>query len=151
MTKKLPVKKKSLTKQQIPIDWREVDKYLVAGAKGSEVAAALGISYDTLALRCKQDYNQLFSEYTAKKRQKGDSLLHVKQFQVAMSGNTTMLVWLGKQRLNQTDQPRNAETFNGSLAGLLDVMHMIKSADDFATIVNLANKNIAQKTNIEEA
>ena len=130
--------KKSPTKQRVTIDWSDVDKYLVGGAKGSEIAAALGIHYDTLADRCKSEFNMLFSEYSAKKRQKGNMMLHAKQFQTAMTGNTTMLVWLGKQRLSQTDQPKDTQEFNGSLANLLDVMHMIKNEDDFDALVNLA-------------
>jgi len=33
-----------------------------------------------------------------------NSSLRRKQIQVAMSGNTTMLIWLGKQLLNQSDR-----------------------------------------------
>lgn len=101
---KKTVKKKSQTKQPIKVDWSEVDKYLVGGAKGTEVAAALGIHYDTLAARCKDEQGMLFSEYTAKKRQKGGLMLHVKQFQIAMGGNVSMLIWLGKNRLGQSDK-----------------------------------------------
>jgi hypothetical protein len=40
--------------------------------------------------------------------EKGRSLLNSslrrKQIQVAMSGNVTMLIWLGKQHLSQTDR-----------------------------------------------
>jgi len=133
--------KKSPTKQRVTIDWGEVDKYLVGGAKGSEIAASLGIHYDTLADRCKSEYNILFSEYSAKKRQKGNMMLHAKQFQTAMGGNTTMLVWLGKQRLSQSDQPRDKQEFNGSLSNLLDVMHMIKTSEDFDALVQVARDN----------
>ena len=119
MTKKpTTTKKKSPTKQKIPIDWREVDKYLIGGALGTQVAAALGVCPDTLYDRCVEDHKILFSEYSAKKRQKGDMMLHAKQFQVAMNGNVSMLIWLGKQRLGQREpeiiqkDPENKCTFN---------------------------------------
>lgn len=128
-------------RKQIPIDWAEVDKYLVSGSSGIEVAACLGIHHDTLYDRCVKEFKISFSEYTAKKRQKGNSFLHAKQYQVAMSGNTTMLVWLGKQRLSQSDQPKQKDEFNGSLANLLDVMHLIKSSEDFDALVSLAKKD----------
>jgi len=143
------VNKKSPTKQRIPVDWELVDKYLIGGAKGSQVAAAIGVHYDTLSNRCKEDHNVLFSEYSAKKKQKGNLMLHAKQYQVAMSGNTTMLVWLGKQRLGQTDQPKESQEFNGSLASLLDVMHLIKSSEDFDALVGLARKNADKKDEVK--
>jgi len=74
-------------------------------------------------------------------KQKGNSFLLGKQYQVAMGGNTTMLIWLGKQRLAQTDHPTDKQEFNGSLASLLDVMHMIKSSEDFDALVELAKNN----------
>lgn len=34
----------------------------------------------------------------------GDNLLRAAQYKAAMGGNTTMLIWLGKQRLGQSDK-----------------------------------------------
>jgi|32_taG_2_1085360.scaffolds.fasta_scaffold60507_2 hypothetical protein len=86
------------------IDWKEVDKYLVAGATGTEVAAMLGIHPDTLYLRCKEEHNIGFSDYLQQKREKGDSMLKLKQFEQAMEGDRGMLIWLGKNRLDQSDK-----------------------------------------------
>lgn len=86
------------------IDWRRVDKLLEAGCNGVEIAAALGIHYDTLAKRCKSDKKTDFSDYMQQKRASGDSLLRTAQFKAAMSGDKSMLIWLGKQRLNQSDK-----------------------------------------------
>ena len=135
-----------------PINWDDVDKFLVSGASGIQIAAYVGVCQDTLYQRCKKDKGVDFSVYLEEKRQKGNSLLLGKQFQVAMAGNTTMLVWLGKQRLKQTDQPTESQEFNGSLAGLLGVMHLIKTSEDFDALVNLANKTaIENKSKKEEA
>jgi len=86
------------------IDWREVDKYLVAGATGTEVAAVLGIHAHTLYKRCEEDHKISFSDYLQQKREKGDSMIKLKQFEQAMEGDRGMLVWLGKNRLNQSDK-----------------------------------------------
>jgi len=86
------------------IDWKEVDKYLVAGATGTEVAAVLGIHPETLYGRCKEEHKIGFSDYLQQKREKGDSMLKLKQFEQAMEGDRGMLVWLGKNRLNQSDK-----------------------------------------------
>lgn len=108
------------------INWDDVDKFLVAGCSGVQVAASLGIHRDTLYDRCEKKFGKKFSEYSAEKKQKGNSLLLGKQFHVAMSGNTTMLVWLGKQRLGQEENPKENSDFNGSLRELLNELKNIK-------------------------
>jgi len=112
---------------RISIDWEEVAKFLVAGCRGAEVAAYLGINAETLYRRCKKDLGREFIEYVAEKRQKGNSLLMLKQFQVAMSGNVPMLIWSGKQRLGQEDKPKKDEEFNGVLKELLDELKNLKA------------------------
>ena len=86
------------------IDWREVDKYLVAGATGTEVAAMLGIHSHTLYKRCLIDHKISFSDYLQQKREKGNTMLKKKQFDQAMEGDRGMLIWLGKNRLDQSDK-----------------------------------------------
>jgi len=125
----------------IPIDWDVVSKCLMTGSNGVQTAAFIGVCEDTLYNRCKIDQGVDFSVYLTKQKQKGNSFLIGKQYQVAMGGNTSMLIWLGKQRLGQTDQPKEKQEFNGSLANLLDVMHMIKSSEDFDALVQLAKNN----------
>ena len=109
--------------KEIPIDWEKVDQLLISGCRGTEISAFLGIHHDTLYDRCKAKFGKLFSEYSAEKRQKGDSLLKHKQFQVAMQDNTSMLIWLGKQRLKQRENPQSDDDFNGKLAQLLDLLN----------------------------
>jgi len=83
----------------------------MSGCTATQAAAALGISPDTLYVRCKKDLNQDFSAYCQEKRASGDKLIHQTQFEVACKNkNTTMLIWLGKQRLKQkeNDDPKDA-------------------------------------------
>lgn len=93
------------------IDWKKVDFLLEAGSTGTEVAAHLGIHYNTFYNRVKEKYKCDFSEYMQEKRAKGDSLLRSAQFKNAMEGNTSMQIWLGKQRLGQRE-PKNEEEKN---------------------------------------
>lgn len=87
------------------IDWAKVDDLLVAGCMGTEIAAYLGLNPQTLYRRCEDLYKINFSEYLQEKRAKGDTLLHAAQFDEAVrKRNTTMLVWLGKNRLDQSDK-----------------------------------------------
>jgi hypothetical protein len=89
---------------QYKLDWKVIDKFLVAGCSGVEIAAYIGVGQETIYDRCLKEKGVKFHEYVQEKRSKGDSLLKDKQFQIAMSGNTTMLIWLGKQRLDQKEK-----------------------------------------------
>jgi len=42
-----------------------------------------------------------------------------KQVEVALAGNTTMLIWLGKQYLDQSDKVDNTHSFGDSLKSIL--------------------------------
>lgn len=61
---------------------------------------------DTLNARIREHYgeDECFSTIYDKKRCGGKIAVRRKQFQVAESGNVSMLIWLGKQWLGQTDK-----------------------------------------------
>ena len=86
------------------IDWDRVEKMAMAGGNCKQISAAIGIHYNTLANRCKEDLNCDFSEYLQTKKEKGNELLLRKQFDLAMQGDRGMLIWLGKQRLGQREK-----------------------------------------------
>jgi len=86
------------------IDWDLVDDYLRAHCDGTGIANVLGIAADTLYLACKNKFNMTFSAYSAIKKSEGIELIRKKQFDLAMSGNSSMLVWLGKQYLGQQEK-----------------------------------------------
>ena len=90
----------------INIDWKTVDKLLEAGCDGKEVAAYIGVHYNTLNNKCKKQKNYDFCDYKALKRAKGDSLLRARQYDTAMAGNVPMQIWLGKQRLDQSEKSK---------------------------------------------
>lgn len=83
-----------------------------AGCTAVGIAATFGIEEDTLRKRCPTDNKCTFSEFSQQKRAKGDDLLRMKQFEAAMKGDKTMLVWLGKQRLGQAEKTENQLTVN---------------------------------------
>jgi len=93
------------------IDWSRVEKSLMAGCNGAQIAANLGIHADTLYNACEREKGMTFSAFSAYYRQKGDLLLHEAQFTVAIGDETrdiapdkSMLIWLGKNRLEQSDK-----------------------------------------------
>lgn len=101
---------KSMTRPEKPIDWKKVDQLLMAGCSGTEIAPHFDMHVETFYYKVKEKYNLGFTGYCAIKRDQGDSLLRAKQFEKAMSGDNTLLIWLGKTRLKQreydiTDNP----------------------------------------------
>ena len=89
---------------QFPIDWDTVDGMCAIQCTGEEIAGVLGCSYDTLVRAIKREKELTFAEYFAQKSADGKMSLRRKQFNAALEGNSTMLIWLGKQWLGQTDK-----------------------------------------------
>lgn len=90
-------------REKTKIDWDKVEKYAMAGSNGVQIASALGVHYNTLSLACKREQKCDFSEFLRTKREKGNNLLLNKQYELAVKGDRTMLIWLGKIRLNQKE------------------------------------------------
>ena len=108
--KKRPQKKtaknpKGAGARQIIIDWPEVDRMCKIQCTGEEIASVLGIDYDTLASACKREKSIKFSDYIAQKKLGGKASLRRHQWKLAEDGNPTMLIWLGKNMLDQSDRP----------------------------------------------
>lgn len=99
---------------EIPIEWKVVESLLEAGCSGCEIASYLGIHHDTLYDRCLKEKDLIFSEYSARFKEKGDSILRAKQYESAVKDkNIPMQIWLGKQRLSQRDKTETDITSKG--------------------------------------
>ncbi len=86
------------------IDWKIVDHKLRAGCSGTTIAAVFGIHADTLYERILKDFGLSFSAYSQQKRMEGDDCIKTTQYEEAtVEKNTTLLVWLGKVRLDQKE------------------------------------------------
>jgi hypothetical protein len=66
------------------------------GVSTKDIATHLGISKATVDRRCQKDLER--------GRANRSISLRKKQWDVAMAGNVTMLIWLGKQLLGQSDR-----------------------------------------------
>ncbi len=93
-----------MPRPKINIDWKKVDKLLKSQCDGVGIAGILGIDPDTLYKHCEEDNKMCFSAYSQQKKSEGKELLRAKQFESAMQGEKSMLIWLGKQYLEQTDK-----------------------------------------------
>lgn len=92
--------------KNIVIDWDQFDKLCVLHCTLEEIAGMFDCCADTIETLVKKKYKKKFSDIFRQKAAKGKMSLRRKQYQVAMSdkANNTMLIWLGKQWLKQTDK-----------------------------------------------
>lgn len=85
-----------MARPRLKIDPAQVEALARIHCTHEEMAAVLGCSTDTLTRR--------FADVIEKGRDQGKASLRRKQFELAMKGDRTMLVWLGKQVLGQRDK-----------------------------------------------
>lgn len=83
------------------IDGEMVKKLASIFCTQDQIATIMGCSVDTLARR--------FADVIKEGREHGKYSLLKKQFELAVAGNVTLLIWLGKQHLGQSDKQ---ETIN---------------------------------------
>lgn len=101
---------------RVEIDWAEVAGMCLIQCTQDEICAVMGVSEDTLSRRCQEEHDCTFADYMAQKRKMGHMSLRRRQWKAAEEGDKTMMVWLGKNWLNQTDrsyvQSDNKHTFD---------------------------------------
>lgn len=96
---------KKTGRPRLEIDWEQLDKLCAIHCTKAEIADILGVSEDTIDRRCKEEHECSFAVYYKKHQAHGKASLRRQQFKTAMKGNPTLLVWLGKQMLGQSDAP----------------------------------------------
>ena len=94
------------------INWNQVDQMCAIQCTGEEIAAVLGVDYDTLNKAMKREKKKSFTEYFKEKSAYGKVSLRRRQSRAAEEGNTTMMVWLGKQWLGQVDRQEKESEIN---------------------------------------
>ena len=102
------------------IDYTKLDAMCAIHCTGEECAAVLGMDYDTLNAALKRDGNKGFSDYFKIKGANGKMSLRRKQYDQAMSGNATMLIWLGKQWLGQAEKQAEEDTSKQDLTSAVN-------------------------------
>lgn len=98
--------------------WEQLDA-LIVWSDESYCAEKLGINRDTLAARIKERTGLSFSAYKDEKKAAMRTNLRKKQYDVAMAGNVSMLIWLGKNELGQTDKVDQKVDVDATKAGLV--------------------------------
>jgi len=88
---------KTIGRNKVVISPEEVFKLAAIGCKDREICDWFGVDENTL------NYNFKVELLTGRESLKQS--VRKKQIEVALSGNPTMLIWLGKQILGQSDNP----------------------------------------------
>src|SRR4051812_32886889 len=87
-----------------PFDWDLLGKLAQLPIRAEDIGYTMGLSVDTISRRIKEKLGKTFAEYMDQKRSRLRSSLMGKQFDLALAGNVTMLIWLGKQYLEQKEK-----------------------------------------------
>lgn len=109
-----------MARPRAKIDWEKAERLAQAGCNGVQIAAYMGIHEDTLYGACERELKTGFSAWLANKRSKGDAMILARQFESALKDkDRAMLIWLGKQRLNQRERRDYDHTSNGQALPLI--------------------------------
>ena len=97
-------------RKRIEIDFKKIDALCAVFCNCKEIVSVLNsfdinCSYDTVERRVKEQFNMTFAEYVEQKQMAfAKPKLRKAQFDCALGGNATMLIWLGKQYLGQMEK-----------------------------------------------
>lgn len=93
-----------MARPHVKINWDEFDKLCAICCTQVEIASWFDCSVDTIERAVKREKATSFAEYYAQKASKGRISLRRQQWQMALRGDKTMLIWLGKQHLQQSEK-----------------------------------------------
>lgn len=93
-----------MARPKIPIDAEEVEKLAGLNCSTQEIADFLGVNESTIKRR--------FALALKRGRAVVNTSLKRKQYKLAMDGNVTLLIWLGKQYLGQADKSESTVTYH---------------------------------------
>lgn len=126
-----------MARPKLEIDEEQVYELSKIQCTTAEMAAVLDCSPDTLERR--------FAAIMKRGREEGKKSLKRKQYEVAMGGNVTMLIWLGKQLLDQREKVEQRTEFSGQVK----VEQKQVLVDEFLSLLsNKANERTNEPTHI---
>ncbi|MHB0998200.1 MAG: hypothetical protein ACYC27_03060 [Armatimonadota bacterium] len=84
------------------LDYESIEKLAIIQCSEEEIAAFFNLTFDEWSELKDKDVD--LQSALDRGYEQGKISLRRRQWKTAESGNTTMLIWLGKQYLNQSDQ-----------------------------------------------
>lgn len=140
----------NLGRPEKDVDWKLVDNLLMGGSLGTEIASHFDMHHDTFYRKVEEKYKMGFTAYSQQKKQKGDSLLRYKQYEKALKGDNTLLIWLGKNRLNQRDTQNDLPVTNETVAQFTDLMKQLGKLQLKEDYVDESSENSTSNTESNE-
>lgn len=92
---------------KVEVDWKILDALLQFKVTLNYCAEYLEVSADTIQRRCKEEKGITFSEYHELKMQRTAVKLQQKAIEMAISGNTTMMIFALKNLAGWSDKLEN--------------------------------------------
>lgn len=89
---------------KIEIDWYQFDKLCQLHCTHIEFASWFNCDFETIETAVKREKGMGFSEYFRLKAGMGKTSLRRAQWAKALGGDNTMMIWMGKQHLGQSDK-----------------------------------------------
>lgn len=114
-----PVIVRERPERQVALDLKTIDGMASVGATNVEIADFLGVSESLIRKRCKSVLDKARSGLRTRLRQA--------QLKTALGGNPAMLIWLGKQMLDQKERTEAAAVDPAAMA--LAIREAIRSSD----------------------
>lgn len=97
----MPNDKAGRGRPEIEISLEKLESLCELGCTNKEIAAHFGVSERLVELRrAKDDFRNAIDRGVSR----ANISLRRKQLELALAGDKTMLIWLGKQRLGQSDR-----------------------------------------------
>jgi len=103
------------------LDVDKLEKLAGIGCTMKEIASVMDVSVDTL--------ERNYADLIKKGREGFHMSLRRLQYKSALAGNVTMLIWLGKQNLGQSDKAHLTHSGDGDHAGVILMAPPLSRAD----------------------
>ena len=127
-----PLERKRLGRPKKPFSYYQLDQLCKIQCSGQECASVLNMSYDALNDRLEKEQGKGFVEYYKEKSAVGKKRLRRVQFELALGGDKSMLIWLGKQYLGQSEK----QEISGAAGGPIKTEKTVQ-------LSNLTNEELA--------
>ncbi len=130
-----------MARPRVELDRAEIQKLAFEGAFNTEIAEYFGVDRDTIA----DNYSAELTKGRLERKMK----LRRSQFRAAEQGNPTMLIWLGKQYLGQSDRTideylleaiKEAGLSKDDLLGLVKRKDMLQATAPLRTFEEFCSK-----------
>jgi AraC-like DNA-binding protein len=95
-------------RSSIPIDWGFVREKLKSRTAATSIAKVLGVSVQVFYDRCQAEQGMSFQQLRAECQAEGEDTLKNKMYELAMAGNTQMLIWLSRNWMKYHDRQEDS-------------------------------------------